>query len=380
VLTKQDVRRSAPELRARNIPDTWVTVGQTDGTTGYPLRLVLDKRRVIFDRALVHRHWAWAGYRPGDRVVMLREFTLVAPETRSGIYWRRDWVDNRVYLSGFHLSPTSMPLYVRKLQQWQPQFIAAYPSSLFTLARFMERQGVRLPVRAVFTSSEVLTATERRIIEQQFGGRVWDRYGTGERLVVGQQCEQGAYHQNVEFGLLQVDAPRGQPAPTGARGELIHTTLSNLSMPLIRYASEDMGYLVDGRCACGRGLPLMGTVDGRKDDVIVTADGRLMPRAGLDLFEEEHAITAVERCQLVQERPGEIVLRVVPRAGFSPSAQAALVAHLRKQIGESTRIQVDVLETLPRSPTGKERLVVSKLNVDELVGLQVQAPTEAVSQ
>jgi phenylacetate-CoA ligase len=370
VLTKRDIRRFWSDLHARNIANSHVTVGRTGGTTGIPLHFALDKNRVVFDHALIHRHWSWAGYRPGDRLVLLRGFTLITPDTRSGVYWRHDWADNRIYLSGFHLSLRIMPLYLERLKKWKPKFIAGYPSNMFTLARFMEQQNEQVPVDAIFTSSEALTSVERKVIEKQFVCKVWDRYGTGERLVVSQQCEHGNYHQNVEYGILQIDCPRGQPAPTGNKGELIQTSLTNFSMPLIRYASEDIGYVLDGTCPCGRGLPLMGSVDGRKDDVIVTADGRLMPRAGLDQIHE--FVENLERCQLVQERIGEVVVRVVPTRAFNAADSAELVRQLRKRLGQSTQVRIELVDRLDLTVTGKKRFIVSKLDLDQLTGLHLQ--------
>jgi phenylacetate-CoA ligase len=370
VLTKQDVRRFASELCARNLPRWKFRLGRTGGTTGVPLLLAIDKQRIVFDHVLIHRHWSWAGYRPGDRVLVLRGFTLIPADRESGPLWRFDWVDKRIYLSGFHLSAKNMQTYIRKLQEWRPEFIAGYPSNLFTLARFMEHSKVELPVRAVFTSSEVLTPTERRVIEGRFLCKVWDRYGTGERLVVGQECDRGRYHQNVEFGLLQVDLPRGQPAIDGQMGELIQTGLTNFSMPLIRYASEDMGYLQRGDCPCGRKLPLMGPVDGRKDDVIVTTDHRLMPRAGLDQIHE--FVSNLERCQLVQKEVGRVIVRVQPREGFNEADKSELVSQLRKRLGPNTEIQVQLVKHLDLSPTGKERFIISQVDISRLTGVDLK--------
>ena len=370
VLTKQDVRQFASELYARNVHRWQFRLGRTGGTTGIPLVLAIDKSRIVFDHVLVHRHWSWAGYRPVDRVLILRGFTLIPAERESGPHWRFDWLDKRMYLSGFHLSAKYVQGHIRKLQQWRPEFVAGYPSSLFTLARFMEHLRIKLPVRAVFTSSEVLTPTERGVIEDRFQCKVWDRYGTGERLVVGQECEHGRYHQNVEFGLLQVDLPRGQPAAEGQMGELIQTGLTNFSMPLIRYASEDLGYLQKGECSCGRKLPLMGAVDGRKDDVIVTADHRLMPRAGLDQIHE--FVPNLERCQLVQKEVGRITVRVQPREGFNESDKAELVSQLRRRLGRGTEIQIQMVDHLDLSPTGKERFIISQVDINRLTGLDLE--------
>jgi phenylacetate-CoA ligase len=365
LLTKQQVRASWDELRAVGIPRHKVRVARTGGTTGIPLSLLLDKECLVFDHALVLRHWSWAGYRPGARVAILRGLPLVSPEQKSCLYWRVDYLDNRLYMSSFHLSAETFSDYVNKLFEWRPDFIAAYPSSLFLLARFMQRQNVRIPVRAVFTSSEVLTGYERAVIEDRFECRVWDRYGTGERLVVTQQCEFGNYHQNVEFGVLQVDAPLGKPARSGEKGALVLTGLRNFAMPLIRYVIEDVGSIQVGNCPCGRQLPLCGPVEGRKDDIIVTAEGRLMPRAGLDQIHEY--VKNVERCQLVQRRVGEVILRVQSQPGFERGEREVLMRELRKRIGASTRVILEEVEKLELTPTGKERFIVSEVDVENML-------------
>jgi phenylacetate-coenzyme A ligase PaaK-like adenylate-forming protein len=371
ILTKQSVRRHAEELRARNVPRYRYRVGRTGGSTGIPLKVLLDRHCILFDHALIHRHWSWARYRPGDRVVLLRGLTLVPADEHQGTYWRFDWGENKIYLSGFHLSSDVMPLYVEKLQQWRPKFIAGYPSSMFTLARFMQHENVRIPVQAIFTSSEKLSGLERRVIEQQFECRVWDRYGTGERLVVTQQCEYGAYHQNAEFGVLQVDSPLGGPACVGQKGMLILTGLTNYSMPLIRYAIEDVGSRVVGDCPCGRKLPMAGIVDGRKDDVIVTAESRVMPRAGLDQIHE--FVENIERCQLVQKKIGEVIIRVQARPGFNNDDSAELVRQLRKRLGAGTIIGFEVVEKLELTATGKQRFIVSEVDIDSLAGIEAEA-------
>ncbi len=367
VLRKEYVRQFNEELKARNISKTRVTVGRTGGTTGVPLHFLLDSDRVIFDHCLTDRQWAWAGFRTGDRVVILRGLTLIPGDSRSK-FWRFDWIENRIYLSGFHLSRDTASVYIKKLQEWKPRFIAAYPSSAFTLARFMEQAGIVIPVTGIFTSSEVLTPTERKLIEQQFACRVWDRYGTGERLAVAQQCEHGSYHQNEEFGIMQVDAPAGQPAVQGKKGELIQTGLTNYSMPLIRYATGDLGSFSGEECSCGRALPVMGPVDGRKDDVIVTADGRLMPRAGLDQIHE--FVENLERCQLFQERVGELVVRVVPLPGFGVADENELKTQLQKRIGPGTAVKVLVTDHLPLTAQGKERFIVSMVDAERVSGME----------
>lgn len=361
ILTKQAVRRNASQLKACNVTRHRYRIGRTGGSTGIPLKFLLDRERIAFDHALIYRHWSWAGYKPGDRMAVLRGLTVVSPDEHRLSCWRYDWTERKLYLSAFHLSDAVMSVYVKKLIEWEPRFIAGYPSSLFTLARFMQYQRCRIPVHAVFTSSEALSEVERKAIEDRFECRVWDRYGSGERLAVAQQCEYGSYHQNSEFGILQIDYPLGCPSPAGQKGAVVLTGITNLSMPLIRYAIEDVGRFVSGRCPCGRHLPLAGSIDGRKDDVIVTAEGRLMPRAGLDQIHE--FVNNIERCQLVQRKIGQVTVRVQPRPNFRRDDEEEIIRQLRKRIGNRTEIDIELVEKLELTAVGKQRFIVSEIDL-----------------
>jgi phenylacetate-CoA ligase len=363
VLTKADVRRHYAELQARNVPDRRTLLAHTGGTTGVPLRLRLDRTQYALDHALTDRQWEWAGWRPGQRVVFLRGFTLIPPSQTRAPFWRRDWVYGRIYLSGFHLSREHLPTYIAQLQEWSPCYIAGYPSALSTLARYARQHQLVIPMRAVFTSSETLTPLDRSVIESVFACKVWDRYGAGERLVTFSECPDGQLHQCAEFGIAEVDVD-GRQARPGEQGRLLCTGLWNSAMPLIRYDSEDVVAVPtqSSVCTCNRGLPLIGPVEGRRDDVLVTSEGRLMPRAGLDQIYEY--IDTIDRCQLVQERRGEIVVKVIPRPGFTAAQESELVRQLRRRIGYGTAVQVMLVNNIPPSASGKIRFIVSRLGED----------------
>jgi hypothetical protein len=48
-------------------------------------------------------------------------------------------------------------------------------------------------------------------------------------------------------------------------------------MPFVRYANGDLATASARLCACGRGLPLLERVDGRKLDAIRTRGGQRLP-------------------------------------------------------------------------------------------------------
>jgi phenylacetate-CoA ligase len=71
----------------------------------------------------------------------------------------------------------------------------------------------------------------------------------------------------------------GQPAKPGETGEVVITDLNNYCLPFIRYRIGDLAVAVDPAvtCACGRGLPLVGKIEGRVQSIIQGTDGRYMP-------------------------------------------------------------------------------------------------------
>jgi phenylacetate-coenzyme A ligase PaaK-like adenylate-forming protein len=372
ILTRQDVRRHAAHLRARNIPARRVTQNRTGGTTGVALSFTLDHDRVLFDRAITERHWGWAGYRPGDRLAIMRFWIQLFAQTPPGAYWRHDWASNYLYVAGSWFTRQHAPRMVEKLAAWRPAYLAGFASNIHVLAQYMARQGIQIPLRACFPSSEMLDREARQVIERSFACRVWERYGMGERLVVGSQCEHGSLHQNVEFGLLQVDSPLGTPAAPGAPGELVQTGLTNFSMPLIRYASGDLGSVPEGVCPCGRGLPLMGPVEGRTSDLLVTPEGRLISPASMAGFAA--GVYNAERCQVVQKRVGEAIIRVQPGPDFSEADAAELIRQMHLRVGTSTTCRVELTDELQSPQTSKFRYIVSEVDPAEVAGLTLESP------
>ena len=98
-------------------------------------------------------------------------------------------------------------------------------------------------------------------------------------------------------------------------------------------------------------------IDGRIEDYVVTPDGRKIGR--LDhIFKD---MVTVRECQIVQETAGSLAFHLVRGPGYTPADEAALLAEARRRLGSSIGIDIVYRETLPRTPRGKLRFVVSKI-------------------
>lgn len=352
-ISKNDVLRERKRLVARYYGGMRVPIS-TSGSTGTPLQLVQDLNAVIRENAFLWRQLEWAGFRRGERRAWVRGDMVVSVENRQPPYWRFNRTDNMLMVSSYHLGVATAPDYITALTDFDPCLIQAYPSSIAYLARFMESQGTKYPgasLRAIVTSSETLTEADRSLVETTFGCRVFDQYGNGERVALIQTCEEGNRHLALDYSIVELF---GNDA--GAF-EMIGTGLNNWLMPLIRYRTGDAIELSAVSCACGRAFPVVKTILGRADDYIKTLDGRRLGR--LDhIFK---GVRYIAESQIVQNKLGEIVVRVVPLQGFSDTEQEQIAKNARLRIGGETEIAIEKVETIPRGPNGKFRAVVCNI-------------------
>jgi phenylacetate-CoA ligase len=145
-------------------------------------------------------------------------------------------------------------------------------------------------------------------------------------------------------------------------GRLVCTALLNTDMPLIRYDVGDRGALASqaGTCPCGRSLPCLQKMDGRSDDLVLTADGRRIGRLDA-VFQADLAIV---EAQLVQESRQRLRVRFVPASGYTNRHGREVARRLRERVGDMD-IELEPVNHIPRSPRGKLRGVISKLAPSE---------------
>jgi phenylacetate-CoA ligase len=189
---------------------------------------------------------------------------------------------------------------------------------------------------------------------------VFDWYGVSEHVANIVQCERGNYHIRPEYGVVEILNRDGTPTPDGDTGELVCTGLNNTAMPFIRYRVGDTAVPKAGSCPCQRGGQLVEHITGRTEDVVICPDGRYVSWMGYVL----KGINHVEEAQIIQEEPGHVRVRLVPRPDYTDQDTAQLLANMREQVGNDMRIEIQPVEAIPRAASGKFRLVISKVPLD----------------
>ena len=363
LLTKNDIRANFDALRSTALPAKRMRSGHTSGTTGTPLTVGYDRDTVWMTYAVFDRHYHWAGLRmgrDGDRIAVARGNVIVPLNQRQPPFWRHNARQNQLLLSSFHLSKSNLPAYFEALTAFQPAVLDGYPSTLYILAKYLLSRGETFPLRAAVTSSETLYDFQRAAIEQAFTCRVFDYFALAERVVFSGECDRHeGHHISMEYGIAEVVDEDGHPVAAGTEGRLAGTSLHNLAMPLLRYATNDRTALTGHRCSCGRDLELMADVTTKAEDVLTLSDGRLISPSVLT--HPFKPLDCIEGSQIVQRAPDHVVIRLVAGSDYEPALGAHLIAEFKQRLGDDVRVEVQLVDRLEHARNGKFKWVISEV-------------------
>jgi len=360
IVTKAIIRDSREELFARNFKRSQLLWGNTSGTTGMTLDLFYDSFMGKIKNVVDWRHKRWAGVNPRDRIAIMSGRTIVPPQRAKPPYWRMNWILNHLYFSSWHLSPENMELYAVRMEKFNPVAFEGYPSSIYIFAKYLLSRNSRLPLKAVFTTSEPLLPQQRETIEKAFECAVFDFYGMAERVIFAGECERhNGMHINEDFGITELIGPDGDSISVGEIGRIVGTSLYNYGMPLIRYQTSDITGLKNTKCPCGRNFRLMDGIATKDEDIIITEDGRLLPPSMLHY--PFYPMDRVSEVQFIQEDTKNLRIKLVRLPTFQAQDAERILREIQARVGGGMNLQIEFVEQIPRSRSGKLRCVISKV-------------------
>jgi phenylacetate-CoA ligase len=338
----------------------------TSGTTGRPVRVVKPVHWQLAFYARLQARLPQLGLRPADFPAFGSNYIYVTdteyePERRRYTQrmpiWRLSRIEKIDIRPEFHESPLAP---VELISRFKPVILHGKPSSLVRLGSLMKCDGLArsfaIRPKVVVTGAEQLTPETRTSLTRSFACPVFDSYGTTEVGLIG--CECGAFSGlHFEDDAVIVEVVRnGLRVPPGEVGELVVTDLINLTMPIVRYCTGDLGRVTYERCPCGLAYPRITELQGRVVDMFVTPAGEPfnpfvllggLPKIGLKQY------------QLVQTSPHRVVVRFVGDVS-SEAVVAAVSKEIRANLGDEASIMAERVEAID-IPGRKTRLYVNAM-------------------
>ena len=323
-------------------------VSHTSGSTGTPFEFKVPYESDAIEKITSNRAWSMGKdytYKSGDPIIVLRTYSPKEGEPLykiSGDYW---------YLSPFHINESNLALYLSIIEKSKAKIIRGYASSIYIFTLLLKQKNIKVPqIKTIVTSSETLLPAYRSVIEEYWGLPVLDWYGQNERTVTVQQCWAGNYHNNDDYGIVELSD----------KNEIIATSLNNYVMPFIRYNTGDKAIALDGKapiCPCGRHLsiPFKG-IEGRSDDILIKDDKTSIP--SINIYTIMHQLDFIKQFQIIQSKNTNVVINVIGE--LDDSKKLLLSNNIRDRLG-SVDIKINVVDEIKRDlSTGKIKTIIRK--------------------
>lgn len=358
LLTKEIIREE--ESRRNHSFCAGLDQRSTSGSTGSPFVFWKDRLATGFMQALQDQAFSWYGLSVGEP--QARFWGL--PAGKAGrIALLKDFLKHRIRFSAFKLGPQDMLTFYQRLLTFKPTYFYGYPSLVLEFARFVQSERLPLntiPLKVVIGTGENITQNERDELHELLGVPFASEYGCSEVGVIGFECPYGRMHVMAQNIYIELIDSIGNLVPEGEEGEVVVTELNSRYLPFIRYRLGDRAKFTKEQCPCGNSLPVFEVLAGRRDDYIITPEGRKVYDAIL-AYTLKKGIVQFKAVQLSTDK---ICIYIRPGKDFTAALEQQYIEQLKQSISPLMRIEFILVKEIERERSGKMRYFRSEIRSD----------------
>jgi phenylacetate-CoA ligase len=360
IIDKNDIRDNYVDIISKDYDINHLNKANTSGTTGTPLFIYYNAYEDLMRKAKQIRAYKNIGLKIRDNWI-----TIVAPH-----HYPKISSSIQKMLKIYYVQTVSVfkdiDEQIELLKKYKPDILDGYSTAIYLLACRLEETGIQgINPKGIVTGAELLTKNERDKIESVFNVPVYDQYSSIEFGRIAWECHQrSGYHIDSDNLIVQLLDEENNEVGAGETGKIVCTSLFNYAMPLIRYSVGDFGIPSSDSCSCGINLPMIKSIEGRKDSIIILPDGRkLSPRVFASTTRWFKNFDSIKQFQIVQKRKDFIKIYVNTK-NRNPSLGEDLIAHFQKTLGltdDFVHFEIELVDEIPKSSAGKIRFVISEI-------------------
>jgi phenylacetate-CoA ligase len=366
LLTKPLIRENFERLKSDEIASRNCFLNSSGGSTGQPISIMQDREFEEWREAtelFYYRQFLGIDLGGLPQVILWGSTKDIKRQTNTKDIKGKllKLIQPTTFLNSFKMTKEDLQQYVEIINQERPVLIKAYAGSLYQLAKFVKNNNLSIHrPKLLYTSAETLRPFMRELIEDVFGCKVYDFYGSREVGAIAGECSRGKIHIFNFNNYLEVVDRDNNPVQLGEEGRILVTTLHNYSMPLIRYEIGDMA--IPGKpCDCGSSLPTLARVTGRVKDHFLTKEGTMVD--GGYFTRQFYFRNWVDEFQVLQKDFDFIEIYYVSNGEPVASEMADICTQIRLAMGEDCQIEWHQVEEVPRTPQGKLLYTRSLVNL-----------------
>ncbi len=373
VLTKQIIRDNYDDMFSTAVSPKRRRGSSTGGSTGMPLKFCTDRAEWSSWKASSLRAWEWYGLNLGDKIYSLGGNSINQKDRLLSFKGLYDRVIMRNFkYSGADVTDEGMQRNYEAFMKLRPRAVRGYGSSLYILARYIEKMGLPVcPIKVVLTTGEVLMPEYRRKLEEVFKAPVYDAYGAGDGGILTHECpKREGLHITEESCVIEITDKEGKVLPVGETGFVCTTDLDNYVFPFLRYHVGDMAYMKGEKCSCGRSTRLIGEVMGRAGRLMYNKQGvpisptilpmMFYPELNYHNPEYQKLYYKIDKFQIRQDAQGDIRILLKLKNPSEPKEQFEYIVANYENHFVGSRVELAFVDEIPTLPSGKEDYCVSE--------------------
>jgi phenylacetate-CoA ligase len=361
ILEKEELRHRPEGFRRRTII---ALPSKTSGSTGTPIKLWRSPRSIAAEQAFLDSLVEPFGlsFRHA-RIAILRTDNIKSPSDRTPPFGVTTNRGRFLILSSRHISTDTASWFAAALNDFAPDILWIYPNAAEALARRAIEQGLKVRVPVVLSSSEVLSESACRMLEQTFQARVISYYGQAERVAFAATTDQGRWFFNPAYGRIELRPVVGtSPSAELMHAEIIATGFWNESMPLVRYRVGDQvicpaSYGQDDLEAVALGVKPFISVAGRETDYLVSPRGEILN--GMDQL--SWGVWNIIRMQVIQESRDFVRLNIIAAPTFDEADRKILNDNIALHLPDDMTVETCLVDELEASASGKIPYVMRRI-------------------
>ena len=258
---------------------------------------------------------------------------------------------NRTILNAFKFNDEKLDHFVEKINKIKPVAMWVYIESIEALAKHIKNNDLKIhSPKFIISTAGTLLPEARKLIQDVFHCPVYNQYGSREAGTLAIECEkQDGLHTFPFMHYLEV-----------IDEEIVITSLTNFSMPLIRYKIGDTAIKAkEDVCSCGKGFRLFGEITGRTASHFKTVKGNTVH--SMVLIRQFWFQDWLKKFQLVQRRTDLIDCYVVKCSEVEEDRLRLLEDRIRFIMDGDCKVDFKFVEEIEPSPSGKNIFTICKI-------------------
>jgi len=340
-LTRKIITDNFDKLISKGKVKNGYYTGTTGGSTGAPLKFLLDFDSVFKENAFLYYYRKKLGYELSDRTATFRQVKF------GDDLWQFNPMHNEIIFFPIKLTKSSIQNVTRKINDFNPKYLNGYPSSIWYFAKLLDENNIKhnLKLKGVFLMSENVDENQQAFIEDFFKVKSYANYGHSERCVIAEGLGEKLYRFDPYYGFTE------QIPNENGKYSIVGTGFLNSIMPFIRYKTDDVCIPVEQHYH----------IEGKRSSTIGLhgINGEFIPSTSFDL--SNPVFKNIIRYQFIQSEKGKADLHIITGKNFKMNELGTISDLLTKKSKNIIDINVKIVDTPVLSPRGKFENYISNL-------------------